>query len=210
MDTTLVMSRFFALMTVFANLTVLGALVLLVAARRSPAAAALKGEVREFLRIYALPVAWLVALTATLGSLYYSEVANFVPCKLCWYQRIAMYPLVVILGIAAIRRDIHVRRYVVPVAGVGAAIAIFHYGLQRFPELTSAACDPTAPCTSTWVWQFHFISIPYMALSGFALIATLLLLAPGQPEPSEPESSDTPLSAKERENDGLRLSSSRS
>ena len=208
MDTTLVMSRFFALLTVAANLTVLGALVLL-AARRSPAAARLKADLRELLRTYALPLAWLVALTATLGSLYYSEAANFVPCKLCWYQRIAMYPLVVILGIAAIRRDIHVRRYVVPVAGVGAAIAIFHYGLQRFPQLTSGSCDPAAPCTSTWVWQFHFISIPFMALSGFALIAILLLLAPGEPEPAKPETADTQNSVKERENNGLSLSSPR-
>jgi len=209
MDTTLVMSRFFALLTVAANLLVLGALVMLVAARRSPAAARFKTDLRELLRTYALPFAWLVALTATLGSLYYSEVANFVPCKLCWYQRIAMYPLVVILGIAAIRRDIHVRRYVVPVAGIGAAIAIFHYGLQRFPELTSGSCDPTAPCTSTWVWQFQFISIPFMALSGFALIAILLLLAPGEPKPQAPETADNQISTKERENNGLSLSSPR-
>ena len=207
MDTTLVSSRFFALLTVAANLMVLGAVVLLLAARRSPAAAGIKAEVRELLRTYALPLAWLVALTATLGSLYYSEVANFVPCKLCWYQRIAMYPLVVILGIAAIRRDIDVRRYAVPMAGVGAAISIFHYFLQRFPALTSASCDPTTPCTSTWVWQFHFISIPFMALSGFALIATLLLMAPGQPKASEPEIHDPPCSATERKDDGLSLSS---
>jgi disulfide bond formation protein DsbB len=209
MDTTLVLSRFFALLTVAANVMVIGAVVLLVAARRSPAAAGIKAEVRDVLRTYALPLAWVVALTATLGSLYYSEVANFVPCKLCWYQRIAMYPLVVILGIAAIRKDIGVRRYVVPMVGVGAAISIIHYFLQRFPTLTSAACDPTAPCTSAWVWQFQFISIPFMALSGFALIATLLLMAPGQPEASEPETHDTPPSATERKNDGLSLSRTR-
>jgi disulfide bond formation protein DsbB len=207
MDTTVVMSRFFALLTIAANLLVLGAIVLLVAARRSPAAARLKADIRELLRTYALPFAWLVALTATIGSLYYSEVANFVPCKLCWYQRIAMYPLVVILGIAAIRRDVHVRRYVVPVVGIGAAIAIFHYYLQRFPESTTGSCDPTAPCTSTWVWQFNFVSIPFMALSAFALIATLLLMAPGHPEPSEPEPDDTSPSAKEGESHELSLSS---
>ena len=206
MDTTLVMSRFFALLTLVANLTVLAALVLLVAARRWPAAARGKGDIGELLRTYALPLAWLIALTSTLGSLYYSEVANFVPCKLCWYQRIAMYPLVLILGIAVVRRDISVRRYVVPVAVVGAAVAVFHYALQRAPNLTSGACDPTAPCTSTWVWQFHFISIPFMALSGFVLIATLLLMTSGETDPAEPEGHDETPSENEREAHGLSFS----
>ena len=207
MDTTLVMSRFLALLTIAANLAVLGALVLLVSARRSPGAARIKADIRELLSVYALPFAALVALTATLGSLYYSEVANFVPCKLCWYQRIAMYPLALILGIAAVRRDLSIRRYVVPVVGVGAALSIFHYLIQRFPTLsTSGTCDPTAPCTSTWVWQFHYISIPFMALSGFALIAALLLLAPRETEPDEGDI-ETPPVDKERETDGLSLSS---
>jgi disulfide bond formation protein DsbB len=124
-------------------------------------------------------LALVVALVATLGSLYYSEVANFPPCELCWYQRIAMYPLVVILGIAAVRRDFAVRRYVIPLVAIGAAISVYHYQLERFPSQTSLSCAADVPCTTVWVWRFHYISIAFMALSAFALIAALLLLGPG-------------------------------
>jgi disulfide bond formation protein DsbB len=105
-------------------------------------------------------------------------VANFVPCKLCWFQRIAMYPLAVILGVAAFKKDHSVLRYAVPVAAIGASISTYHYLLERFPQMAwSASCDPTAPCTVVWIWQFHFISIPFMAPSGFAAIVALLLWA---------------------------------
>jgi disulfide bond formation protein DsbB len=133
---------------------------------------------RESLSHYALPLAWLVALTATLGSLYYSEVANFIPCKLCWYQRIAMYPLAVILGIAALKRDVSVRLYALPLVTVGGAVSIYHYLVERFPDLAGSMCDPAAPCSFLWVWEFHFISIPFQALSGFVLIGALMFLLP--------------------------------
>jgi disulfide bond formation protein DsbB len=122
----------------------------------------------------ALKLAWLVSLVATAGSLYMSEVQHYQPCVLCWYQRIAMYPLVVILGIAALRRDEQVRRYVLPLVGIGAAISIYHYQLERFPEQETIACSATVPCTTIWFEQFGYITIPMMALSAFALIAVIL------------------------------------
>ena len=122
-----------------------------------------KDAVWETLGLSALWLAFLVALTATLGSLYLSEVAHFVPCKLCWYQRIAMYSLVPILAIAAWKRDVSVVRYVVPLA-IGAAISICHYQLERFPGQASVSCSADAPCTVVWIWKFHFVSIPLMAL----------------------------------------------
>lgn len=156
----------------------IGSIGLMVAARFSHRAATISVGIRDSYGEYALFLAWLVALTATLGSLYYSEVANFTPCKLCWYQRIAMYPMSIILGIAAFTRDVRIRRYSLPIVSIGAAISAYHYLLHRFPSLESgASCDPVAPCTVTWVWEFHFISIPFMALSGFAAIAVLLLWA---------------------------------
>ena len=184
MDTQL-FSRFFALLTLAADGLALGLLALALASRVSDRASDAWETTRDFLGEYALSLAWLIALTATLGSLYYSEVANYVPCKLCWYQRIAMYPLAIVLGIAALRRDLGVRRYVLPVVGVGAAISVWHYLLEHFPNLSgSASCDPAAPCTVRWVWEFGFISIPFMALGGFASIAALLLAA-RQPQPLE-------------------------
>ena len=169
-------TEFFALLTVTANVFVIAVAGTWLLARRAPRVAARFAAARAWLQPAALPLAWAVAATATAGSLAYSEVAGFIPCKLCWYQRIGMYPLVVILAIAALRRDAGVRWYVLPLAGGGAMISIYHYLIQRFPA-GAGFCDEAAPCTLTWVWKYHYISIPFMALSAFALIATLLLLA---------------------------------
>ena len=121
----------------------------------------------------ALPLAAAVALTCTLGSLYLSEVAKYPPCILCWYQRIAMYPLVVILTVASLRRDRTVWWYVVPQALIGLGISIYHYLIERFPDSVSFSCSSDVPCSTVWVWKFHFLSIPAMAGLGFALIITL-------------------------------------
>lgn len=127
-----------------------------------------------FLAPSRLWLAALVALTSTAGSLVYSEVYNFEPCRLCWYQRIAMYPLGLILAIAAWKRDWAVRRYAVSLGGVGAVLAAYHYALQTFPGLDSGACSVGVPCTAKYVNELGFISIPFMALSGFLAVIGLL------------------------------------
>ena len=170
-------SLFYALLSVVATAVVIGLLGLAVAARRSSTAGRWLGSLRSSLGSSALLAAFVVATLATIGSLYFSEVAHFEPCRLCWYQRIAMYPLVVILGIAAWRRDIGVRRYAVPVAVIGALIATYHYALEWLPWLDSGACSASTPCTIIWFREFGFISLPYLALSAFVLIVALLWLA---------------------------------
>ena len=88
-----------------------------------------------------------------------------------------MYPLAVILLIAAIRRDHGIRIYAVPLAGIGAAIAIYHRFIQAFPDLEGAtSCDPNAPCSAAYVEIFDVITIPTMALAGFLFILALLWL----------------------------------
>jgi disulfide bond formation protein DsbB len=124
----------------------------------------------------ALTAAWGVATLATAGSLYFSEVANYLPCTLCWYQRIAMYPLVLILGIAMFRRDIAVRIYAIPLALVGAAIASYHYLLEWFPEIDTGACSAVIPCTQVWFREFGFVSMPLLALIAFGLVIAFLLV----------------------------------
>lgn len=121
-------------------------------------------------------VAWVMAVIAMSGSLYYSEIANFPPCEYCWYQRIAMYPLVLILGIAVIRKDRSVRRYAIPLASIGGLISAYHYLIQRMPDLSLGECSFGLPCTAAWVWKFDLVSIPFMAFVSFSVIVTALAL----------------------------------
>ncbi len=131
-------------------------------------------EVASALGTKAIWMAWVVAFVCTAGSLIYSEVIHFVPCRLCWYQRIAMYPLSIILFVGAIRREALVKFYALPLALAGLAISIYHYLIQVNPSLEGGACDPTNPCSARYVEEFGFISIPFMAGAGFILIAVLL------------------------------------
>jgi disulfide bond formation protein DsbB len=145
-----------------------GAVVLLIyrAARGAEAAGALGNK--------AVWMAWLVALVATVGSLIYSEVIHFEPCRLCWFQRIAMYPLAIILLVGAIRRDWQVKYYGLPLSLIGLGISIYHYLIQTFPSLEGGACDPANPCSAKYVDLFGFVSIPFMAGAGFIVISVLL------------------------------------
>jgi disulfide bond formation protein DsbB len=121
-------------------------------------------------------LAWLVALAATVGSLYFSEVANFNPCRLCWFQRIAMYPLAVILLVGALRKDPGVRWYAVPLAAIGAAVSAWHSLIEWRPALDSGACEFQGPaCTFVWFREFG-LSLANMALIGFLTILILLLV----------------------------------
>ena len=136
-----------------------------------------------------IQLAFVVALVATLGSLYLSEVAHFVPCRLCWYQRIAMYPLPVLLGIAWWKRDAGIRRYVVPLALIGLLISTYHILVERFPSLEdSGVCEVSNPCTIRWVERFGFVTIPTMAFAAFALISGLLV----HPAPRAASPADLP------------------
>ena len=172
-------SLFFALLALVADLVVLVAVVLWIGGKFSSVLARAGTAAQASLEHSGLWLAWVVALTCTLGSLYLSEIAHFIPCKLCWYQRIAMYPLAVLLLVAAIKRNTEIARATLPLIAIGGAISTYHYVLERFPSMAGAAtCDPAAPCTVVWIWRFHYLSIPAMALSGFLLIATLILATP--------------------------------
>lgn len=129
-------------------------------------------------------LAWAVAAVAAAGSLLYSEYFGLEPCRLCWFQRIAMYPLAVVLLVGALRRDRAVWMYGLPMAVVGLGISIWHYTIQLFPGLEGGSCDPTNPCTARQVEIFGFISIPFMAGAGFLLITVLLAFFAGAGVPS--------------------------
>jgi disulfide bond formation protein DsbB len=122
-------------------------------------------------------IAWVQALVATLGSLFFSEVMGFVPCTLCWYQRILMYPLVIILTVGILLRDTKLRYYVLPLSIFGLAIALYHnvlhYGL--IPEDSFGTCTAGVSCTVRWFEWFGFISIPQLSLGAFTIITVCIL-----------------------------------
>ena len=133
-------------------------------------------------------VAWLQALIATGGSLYFSEVLRLPPCVLCWYQRIAMYPLVVILTVGILLREARLRAYVLPLGLIGLAISIYHnllyYGV--IPE-SIQPCTAGISCTTRQIEWLGFITIPLMALGAFIVISVTMALY--QPEENDVQSS---------------------
>jgi hypothetical protein len=158
--------RTFGILAVVALLVAIATTVLLI-----------RGRVPTWLRDdVALPLATAIATTATAGSLLLSEAGGYLPCTLCWYQRIAMYPLVVILGVATARGDRQVWRTVLPLSAIGAVIAAWHIVIENNPAL-GGPCDDTAPCTIIWVEEFGFLTLPTMALIAFVAIAVLSLAA---------------------------------
>jgi disulfide bond formation protein DsbB len=126
---------------------------------------------------YTLYLAWVVSLIATLGSLYFSEILGYIPCELCWYQRILMYPLSLILGIAAYYNEKNIKKYVIPMSVFGGCISLFHYLEQKIPYLaTIKPCTRGVPCNVDYINWFGFVTIPFLALIAFILITVLMIL----------------------------------
>ncbi|MDP2640293.1 MAG: disulfide oxidoreductase [Betaproteobacteria bacterium] len=120
---------------------------------------------------------WLIASTSMLGSLFFSEVMGFQPCVLCWYQRIAMYPLVLILPVGLFPFDRNVVRYALPLSLLGSLIALFHLLLVAgyIPE-SIKPCVQGVPCTEVQIEWFGFVTIPLLSGLSFLLITALLIL----------------------------------
>lgn len=122
-----------------------------------------------------LHVAWSIALMSMVGSLFFSEIMELPPCKLCWYQRIAAYPLVVVLGIGIVLRDSHIKTYSLPFAVTGLLISIYHnllyYGF--IPEAITP-CTEGVPCNAVQLELLGFITIPLMGLVSFVLLTVFI------------------------------------
>ncbi|MDI1241083.1 MAG: disulfide oxidoreductase [bacterium] len=128
--------------------------------------------------------AWLVALLATAGSLFFSEVMDLPPCILCWYQRIAIYPLIVIIGVGIVMRDARWKYYALPLALVGLAISVYHNLLYYhiIPESISP-CKEGVSCTTVQIEWFGFITIPLMGLMSFVVVSAIMFFY--KPSPAE-------------------------
>lgn len=117
---------------------------------------------------------WVQALIATMGSLFYSEVLGYVPCDLCWMQRIFMYPLVIIYGVALFKRDLSSALSGLFLSGIGFFISLYHYLIQKLPALQEigGTCD-IVPCNLQYVNYFGFVTIPFLAGLAFLIIIVL-------------------------------------
>ena len=131
--------------------------------------------VNNFFTKNSIALAFVVALVSTCGSLFYSNVAGFSPCPLCWFQRIFMYPEVVILGLGLLKKDERVIDYTLPLSIIGLVISLYHNYIV-FNGLRSLVCTASEPCTTNFVLVYGYITIPMMALTAFALISLLLIL----------------------------------
>lgn len=133
-------------------------------------------RIKEVKLIYYL--AWLQALVATLGSLYFSEIAHFTPCKLCWFQRIFMYPLVFLMTVGIIKKDKNLPDYVLSLSITGLVIAIYHNLIYYHVISESLApCTIDVPCTTKFFSWFGFITIPLLSLTAFTVITACMIIA---------------------------------
>lgn len=133
---------------------------------------------RKYLTPYAIYLTFFISLFATLGSLYFSEVAKFAPCVLCWYQRIFMYPQPILLYLAIIRDEKLIKPYLIVLNLAGASFALYHYSIQVFPKSFLANCSIAGgvSCIKGYAFYFGYISIPMMALTAFIMNIIFLSL----------------------------------
>lgn len=119
--------------------------------------------------------AWIISILATLGSLYFSEIRHFIPCEWCWFQRILMYPLSVILGIAYFKRDENIFLYIRPLVILGMGISSLHYMQQKL-HIFGDFCTSIVPCSTIYINWLGFVTIPFLALIAFTSITFLSLV----------------------------------
>jgi disulfide bond formation protein DsbB len=172
----------YAVLALIADALVVVAAVAFIVSRRSPSGREWWGRLRDGISPIALHIAWIVAVLATFGSLFLQYEEGLQPGTFCWFQRICMYPLSLLLGIAAFRGDVQVaKRYLIGLSAVGAVIAIYHYQLEHVPHEFSvcSAAPGESPCNVAVINIFGFISVPFLSMAAFLLITTLILVARG-------------------------------
>jgi disulfide bond formation protein DsbB len=121
---------------------------------------------------------WIICMITTgamVGSLYFSENVGFAPCKLCWYQRIAMYSIAIISFVAALRNDKNIARYTIVLAPLGLIVSTYHYLLEWFPTLETSVCSLDVPCTAVWFRELGFVTLCFMAGCAFITVIAVSL-----------------------------------
>src|SRR6202142_3037004 len=156
---------------------------------------------RDALWGYELWAAFVVSAIATGGSLFFSQVAGFVPCELCWFQRICMYPLSILTLFAAVHGENRFARYLLPFPVIGACVSIYHLLIENQVIAEPSACKiGGAGCAVKWINYFGYMTIPTLALTAFVLLIGFLALAAA--DPSEPAASPSAEAPREEEQGG--------
>ncbi len=127
---------------------------------------------------YGLMLAFKVALLSTLASLFYSDIAGFAPCKFCWFQRIFMYPLVILIPLALRKKDFKIVEYLLPLSVIGFLISLYQNYMYYYNNGLDASCvlgGSQVSCVKRYVFELGYISVPIMALTAFALVIVFLL-----------------------------------
>jgi disulfide bond formation protein DsbB len=167
------MNKFWSVMSIAAQAIALFGIIALISPKvRASAPARFIGQRGTY-------IAFAAAFLATVGSLLYSDVLGYEPCKLCWFQRIFMYPQAILLGLALWKQNASVRLYAIVLSSIGAVIAAYHYMSQlgwNPLNLECASIGYAVSCAKVFVLQFGYITLPVMALSAFALIIVSSLL----------------------------------
>lgn len=141
-------------------------------------------------------IALLAAWIATSGSLFFSEILNWTPCLLCWYQRILMYPLSLILAVGLLRRDTRLHWYVLPFSLLGACVSLYHYLLQKTTWFPPPACSIGVSCSVDYINLFGFVTIPFLALTAFLIITLMMVVSMLSPAEGRAEVEASGISAR--------------
>lgn len=178
------------ILTLLTLLTDIGIVLYLLSAILSvflPPVRRLRTAVLKSLAPNARVMAFTVAMVAMLGSLFYSEVAKFTPCILCWYQRILMYPQTLLIGMGIIKKDKDVADYAIGFSVAGGLIALYHYWIQvgGTEILPCSAVGYSVSCSNRFSLEYGYITIPMMSLTAFTAIILLMIMSksrkPGPP-----------------------------
>ncbi len=168
----MIMTQILSGLTVFAQVEILFLILLLITDKNR------KSKILKVFAKIADKYTFIMALVATLGSLYYSEIAGFEPCKYCWFQRILMYPLTIIMFIALRIKDKYISRYVLPISVMGTLLAGYHYLTQLgWLPSTCVATGYSVGCAKVFVMTFGYITIPMMSFTAFLLILVLQIIS---------------------------------
>ncbi len=154
-------------------------------AESSESSAAQPGGLLAALGAVSNHVALLAAWIAMGGSLFFSEVLGWLPCELCWYQRIFMYPLAFILAIGILRRDRGLYLYVLPLSLFGGLISLYHYLLIKTNIFPPPECKAGVSCTVDYLNWFGFINIPFLALTAFLIISVMMIVSALTQQPED-------------------------